>query len=88
MKYHIKPKQEKEITEEQFYSMFDEIVPRSDWANYHHRKMTVGKMIDLLDVVTISKDSITLQWKVEVDNEFYYGKELVDALWEAVKAKL
>lgn len=85
MKYHITPKQAKEITEEQFYSMFNEIVRRDDWANYHHKKMTIGKMIDFLDEVTISKSSTSNRWIV---NDTYFGKELTDALWEAVKDEI
>lgn len=85
MKYHITPKQAKEITEEQFYSMFNEIVKRDDWANYHHRKMTIGKMIDFLDGVKIYKSPFNHQWEVD---DTYFGKELTDALWEAVKDNL
>ncbi|RYI30497.1 hypothetical protein EVU96_08775 [Bacillus infantis] len=87
MKYHITPKQAKQITEDQFYSMFNEIVPREDWANCHHRKMTIGKMIDYLDEVTIGKSIVDGLWNVfTLDEENYTGKELTDALWEAVKA--
>jgi hypothetical protein len=85
MKYHITPKQAKEVTEGQFYSMFNEIVPRKDWANYHHRKMTIGKMIDWLDGVNIWKGYNTGIWYVTCDGTEYEGKELTDALWEAVK---
>lgn len=90
MKYHIKPKQAKEITEKQFYSMFNEIVPRDDWANYHHRKMTIGKMIDWLDGVNINKSAFDHKWYAIVndDEKEYTGKELTDALWEAVKDNL
>lgn len=86
MKYHITPKQAKEMTEEQFYSMFNEVVPRQDWANYHHKKMTIGKMIDYLDEVIISKSTVDSQWHVSLlDERHFIGKELTDALWEAVK---
>jgi hypothetical protein len=86
MKYHITPKQAKEMTEEQFYSMFNEMVPRQDWANYHHKKMTIGKMIDYLDEVIISKSIVDSQWQVSLLNKSrFIGKELSDALWEAVK---
>ncbi|GAA4879176.1 hypothetical protein GCM10023310_69130 [Paenibacillus vulneris] len=89
MKYHITPKQAKEITEEQFYSMFNEIVPRNDWANYHHKKMTIGKMIDYLDKVIVRKCNLDKKWYVILldDNQFC-GNELTDALWEAIKAEL
>lgn len=86
MKYHITPKQAKEITEEHFYSMFNEIVRRDDWYKYHHKKMDIGKMIDYLDEVTISKSIVDDIWNVFVFEEKYEGTELVDALWNAVKS--
>ena len=88
MKQHITPVQALEITEEQFYSLFDEIVKRKDWAHFHHKKVNIGKCIELLDF------SLT---KIEYDNFDYYvhtnkgenGKfELIDALWEATKSIL
>ncbi|MWV44799.1 hypothetical protein GRF59_14355 [Paenibacillus sp. HJL G12] len=85
MKYHIVPKQAKEVTEEQFYSFFNEIAPRKDWSSYHHKKMDIGKMIDFLDEVTISKDIVDGKWNIFVFDKNYEGKELVDALWEAMK---
>lgn len=84
MKQHITPKQAKEVTEDQFYSMFDEIVKRDDWANYHHKKVTVGKMIEFLDGVYIFRDKDE-EWTVST---IYCGYDLVDTLWEAVKANL
>lgn len=69
--------------------MFNEIVPREDWANYHHRKMTIGKMIDFLDENTVGKSIADGKWYVTLLNEDQYsGKELTDALWEAVKDNL
>lgn len=84
-KYHITPKQAKEITEEQFYSLFNEIVPRKDWANYHHKKVTIGKMIDYLDEVNISTSLLTKKFVINVDDIEYEAMELTDALWLAVK---
>ena len=49
MKQHITPSQAQEITEEQFYSLFDEIVKRKDWANFHHKKVAIGKCIEIID---------------------------------------
>jgi len=95
MKQHISPKQAKEISEEQFYSLFNKnIVERQkDWHTFHRKKVTIGYMIEFL--------SKTWNLKIEkiYDNEFrvlnneangisYIKKELVDALWEAVKYKL
>lgn len=85
MKYHITPKQAKEITEEQFYSLFNEIVPRKDWANYHHKKVTIGKMIDYLDEVNITKSLLTKKFIINVDDIEYEAIELTDALWLAIK---
>ncbi|WP_145413481.1 hypothetical protein [Paenibacillus xylanexedens] len=85
MKNHITPKQAKEATEEQFYSFFNEIVPRKDWTNYHHRKMDIGKMIDYLDEVIISRSVIDGMWNIVAFDKHYKGKELTDALWEAMK---
>lgn len=85
MKYHITPKQAKEITEEQFYSLFNEIVPRKDWANYHHKKVTIGKMIDYLDEVNISTSLLTKKFIINVEDIEYEAMELTDALWLAVK---
>lgn len=89
IKYHITPKQAKEVTEEQFYSFFSEIVPRKNWANYHHRKMDIGKMIEYLDEVSVSK-SINGVWNVCVflTDKNYEGKELVDALWGAMRDEI
>jgi len=87
MKYHITPKQAKEVTEEHFYSMFNEIVKREDWYKYHHKKMDIGKMIDWLDGVHITKGSAGI-WYVQSYNIEYNAIELVDALWEAVKDNL
>lgn len=88
MKYHVTPKQAKEITEEQFYSMFNQIVHREDWMNYHHKKMTIGKMIDFLDGVHVYKGLGKDNWYVSCYEVEYRGKELTDALWEAVKDNL
>lgn len=80
MKQHITPKQARELTENQFYSLFNEIVPRKDWYSFHHRKVTIGKMIEVLQNVSI--ESSNQEWVV---NKKYRNKELTDALWEAVK---
>lgn len=84
MKYHITPKQAQEITEEQFYTLFTNIVPRNDWYKYHHKKMDIGKMCDLLGVLKLYKTSDGL-W---VSNDTHTDKELVNILWELVKQKI
>jgi hypothetical protein len=50
LKQHVTPKQAQEFTENQFYSLFDEVVPRKDWANYHHKKLTIGKIIEVIRI--------------------------------------
>ncbi|PGT89817.1 hypothetical protein [Bacillus thuringiensis] len=84
MKQHITPKQAKEVTEAQFYSLFGEIVPRSDWANYHHTKMTIRKMIECLGGANIEVNPAG-GFGIEANGKRYVEKELADALWLAVK---
>lgn len=55
MKQHILPKQMAEITFEQAKLMLgDKLNPRdfrydsSDWTHFHHKKVTIGKMIEFL----------------------------------------
>jgi hypothetical protein len=98
MKQHITVEQAKEISAEQFYSLFDEIVERKNWTEYHHKKITIGKMIEILgDEIaemspTWNDDNKIIRWAVDVCNANYGGwfssEELCDALWEAVKKVL
>lgn len=86
MKQHITPKQAKQLAESQFYSLFDEIVPRADWAHYHHKKVTIGKLIESLGDVTITQAHKGSTWEVSVayePNATYQERELIDALWDA-----
>lgn len=93
MKQHITPKQAAEISEYQFASMFDcNFVRRKDWTDYHHKKVTIGKMIDFLvdrkwDICIEMNDKNFLV-KNNIDEKEYLEKELCDALWEAVKDNL
>lgn len=89
MKQHITPKQALEVSDLQFYSLFPEgIVERNDWANYHHKKMTIGKMIEYLfnrgHKVTIDncRPCSVKDWRLDKE---YCQMEVCDALWEAVK---
>lgn len=97
MKQHILPKQAKELTEEQFYDLFEEIVPRKDWANYHHKKVTVGKLIEIIrGYAQVNIYSLHTDWcvqifdrKVSIDDDqpcLYESmqKELVDALFNSL----
>lgn len=90
MKQHILPKQALEITEEQFYSLFEEKkVKRSDWVNFHHKKMTIGQMIEYLGVPKISKlTTYGGKWGVIIFHTLFESDELCDALWKAVKYKV
>ena len=97
MKQHITPTQALEIFEDQFYSFFDSegMVKRDDWFSYHHKKVTIGKMIELLS----DKYSMPHMVKHCTEGKVYHivnGRgyhieyennctELCDALWEAVK---
>lgn len=94
MKQHITPSQAKEITEEQFYSLFDdEIVYRKDWADYHYKKITIVKMIEILQDIGITiQDKYNSGWEVTLwkwnghGNDSFENEELCDTLWEAVKS--
>lgn len=85
MKTHITPKQAEEISEEHFYSFFDQLMPREDWATCYHKKMDLAMMLDFLDEVKVEKDSSKGKWNVTVDDRHYKRKNLVDALWAAMK---
>jgi hypothetical protein len=88
MKLHVTPSQAKELTEEQFYSVIGDPVKRNDWANYHHKKVTIGKMIEFLfekgHKITLDncKPSSVQDWLTKKE---YCQMELCDALWEVVK---
>lgn len=91
LKQHITPKQAKEINSYQFYKLFDDIVPREDWYKYHHRKVTIGKMIEIIGKISIvNRDN---EWQIYFldsnGSEFIFiEKELVDALWNVVKERI
>lgn len=89
MKQHLLPMQACHFTKETFYSFFDELVDRDDWHKYHHKKMTIGKMIELLhkkykvEIVGGENFLITLYDKDQVIYKTT-RKELVDALYFAL----
>lgn len=89
MKQHITPKQASEISEESFYSILNEAVKRKDWANYHHKKVTIGKMIEFLfnkgHKITLDncKPCSVKDWLTGAE---FSQIELCDALWESVKS--
>lgn len=91
MKQHITPKQASEISEESFYSILNEAVNRKDWANYHHKKITIGKMIEFLfkkgHKITLDncKPCSVRDWRTGRE---FCQIEPCDALWELVKSVL
>lgn len=97
MKQHILPKQAKQLTEPQFYELFEEIVPRKDWANYHHKKVTIGKLIEVLrGYGQISFFTVHTDWCIQLfdskvsaedDQTPLYEtsqKDLIDALFNCL----
>ena len=90
MKQHITPKQAQEISEEQFYSLFSEIVHRKDWYDFHHKKVTIGKMIEILgeNLYAMTQYEESSHWYVVIGKWNGWridGEQLVDCLWKAVK---
>lgn len=93
MKQHIYPEQAREISKEQFYSLFDELVDRDDWANYHHRKLTIGKLIEVIKSENICYIKHLKNWKVcifdkDLEQREFESINLCDSLWGAVKELL
>ena len=96
MKIHITPAQAQEITEDKFYSLFDEIVKRKDWANFHHKKITIGKCIEIINQYSFwtiksmdhdGKFTVTLFKTKNYDPpiaRFRY-EGFINTLWAAVK---
>ena len=85
MKQHILPKQAKEITKEQFYKLFPDLVDRKNWADYHHKKITMGKMMEFL---WEKKAPLTvhLVFSGNAENKDESFENLCNVLWEQVKS--
>lgn len=89
MKQHITPKQAKELTKEKFYELFPDLVIRNDWSNYHHKKITIGKMLEVL-----KEHNIEIEIKIVINkpvivkdlsnNKEYYDMELSNILWKII----
>jgi hypothetical protein len=85
------PKQAKYLTEKQFYNLFDEVVPRKDWFKYHHKKVTIGKLLEIIRKrYHVEVSSSEKSWTVQLfDLEFCtreeihsnVDKHLIDALF-------
>lgn len=92
MRQHIYPKDAMKVSKEQFYSLFNEdLVDREDWAKYHHKKVTIGKMLEFLhnsydEVYLNFKDKkVFIELNTSSKTEFKaHGEELVEILWEAI----
>jgi hypothetical protein len=98
MKQHVTPKQLSEISIEKCCTIFETYEGRKDFYKYNAKKMTIGKMIELLDtnatdVVVCHEETDSLHntyvWYVSfcqgMGGPEFFNKELCDALWEAVK---
>lgn len=49
MKLHLNPKQAARLSFDHFQSIYmDSLVPRNDWAIYHSKKMTAGRIMEYL----------------------------------------
>lgn len=100
MKQHILPKQAQEISEIEFYSLFpvrnslgDNVVKRKDWDKFHHKKVTIGHMIQFLKEknwnIQIHMVGDSFRVANDIQNGWAFSRtELCDALWEAVKYEL
>lgn len=89
MKQHISPEQVKQISEEQFYLLFAEIVKRDDYATFHHKKMTIGKMMEFLRQnfqVRVYSDSTA--WNIRLFDLMDYDHNPENVLWGEWKAEL
>ncbi len=83
MKQHILPKQFKEMDEDAAIHLFD-LVPREDWYKYHHKKVTIGKMIEVLERKEPGNlVRILLSYEDHIQHSAQYN--LCDRLWEYVK---
>lgn len=98
MKQHITSKQADEISKYKFYTLFPDLVIRDDWSKFHHKKITIGKMIELLMdrgyCYTIDYGKLEVWILGNITTKKTYCPEvkldnlLCDALWEAVKYTL
>lgn len=101
MKQHITPKQFQELPKEISCKVFD-LNPRdwrgykNDFYGYHHKKITIGKMIELLNDNNVTDIGIKLNsdrnnigvWVGDKKINTFNNPELCDSLWDAVKHML
>ena len=95
MKQHITPKQANRLGKKRFYELFPDLVVREDWASYHHKKISIGKLIEIIEKsfliqLTTTNNRWTVQLfeldEVSLNTPIYtiYAVELVDALFDAL----
>ena len=92
MKQHITPTQFKEMNKERAIELFD--LNARDWRgyeddfyNYHHKKITIGRMIDFLSIESIIFCPQIDGWKIGTayGRRFLFAhSDLCDALWKSV----
>ena len=89
MKEHLLPTQLNELGKEKFYTFFPSFVVRDDWATYHNKKITIPKVIEIIQSTNnepISIESIPVDtqfsWKVINGKYIFFEKELIDALFK------
>ena len=97
MKQHVTPQQLREISKERLVEVYGNKygsalnTSRKDFYEYHHKKFTIGKIIEILknknpyDLGHLIGNIIIPDFVVD-----YHGKELelCDALWEELKLNL
>lgn len=93
MKQHITPKQFKEMSQEKTIELFG-FIKRKDFYNYHHKKITIGKMIEILQDKNIrALSEILIDYHRYLDDykdaefsfNYSYNGFLCDALWDEIK---
>lgn len=91
MKEHLLPKQLKELGREKFYMFFPSLVIREDWAKYHNKKITIPKLIEIIQSTNneqIFIESIVVEkqvcWKITNGKNIIIEKELIDALFKII----
>lgn len=92
MKEHITPKQAQQLAEGDFYNLFKIEVKREDWYKYHHKKVTIPKLLGVLKKechfdlnITDSTNEITVY--IAGNDQLVYNNqnhELIDLLYDTV----
>ena len=93
MKQHITKEQWDELSDEEKVLFLDVIVPNfRELHKSEYLHPSIGQLIEFLgdDLKTMQYDVTWIKWGVfdHQDEAIGFQKELIDALWEAVKYKL